>query len=229
MLSFSSHKIVEIEPIVQNQVAVRTGIDADGNCFFHSYLYSVEAPTYKELPYDKRLQRAMEVKHFFAEQVTIDDILDIIDVVSFETIQVLIEKHLNGYKLPDLSKQPLLSLRSYLLLVYDLYPKLTTDQSFQHMIYILQQEYLQHVKSYIKRDKSWMIDAYIALFMKKLKINIILYSYQTNKKITHYPYYDGPLSIFMYHITDHFESIGSYDISTQRMTRIFNTNEIINS
>jgi hypothetical protein len=229
MLPFSSHKIVSINPILKNQTPVRTGIDADGNCFFHSYLYSVEAPTYKDLPYDKRLQRAMEVKHFFADLVTIDDILDIIDIVSFETIQGLIEKHLKGYQLPDLSKQPLLSLRSYLLLVYDLYPHLTTDQAFQYMIYLLQNEYVEHVKQYIKRGGSWMIDSYIELFMKKLKINIILYSFETNKKITHYRYYDGPLSICMYHITDHFESIGSYDISTQKMTRIFKNNEIENS
>lgn len=225
-LSFSSHQQINVTmndiPIEYNkdQILVRTGIDTDGNCFFHSYLYSVEAPTYRELNYEQRLQRAMEVKHFFSDLVNVDDILDIIDVVKFEIIIGLLEKHLKGYKLPDLTKQPLLSLRNYLLLIYESHPELNHDESFQYMIHLLQNDYLQNVKNYISADGSWMMDSYIILFMKKFKINIIMISDETKKRITHYPSVEGSF-ILMYHINDHFESVGCYDKVTQHMKRLF--------
>ena len=226
MLSFSSHQQININmddiPIERNdnEILVRTGVDPDGNCFFHAYLYSVEAPTYRELNYDQRLQRAMELKHFFSDLVNVDDILDIIDVVTFETILGLVEKHLKGYKLPDLSKQPLLSLRNYLLLIYESHPELNQDESFQYMIHLLQNDYLQNVREYICRDGSWMMDCYITLFMQKFKINIIMISHDTKKRITHYPSYNGS-SIIIYHISNHFESVGCYDKVTQHMKRLF--------
>lgn len=221
MLSFSENKVVRD---YQHGSLVRTGTDPDGNCFFHAYLYSTEASTFKELSYPSRLQRVMEIKQYFANSITVDDVLDLVDVVSFEAIHGLIERHLKGYTLPDLSKQPLLSLRAYLLLVYASYPDLSHEESFQYMIHVIQGEYHTKVQEYVRRNGAWMSDSYIILFMNKLKINIIMYSHATSKPITHYPPYEGTHSILMYHLTDHFESLGWYTNHT--MTRVFATNEL---
>lgn len=232
MLPFSSHQVAGIEdhPFrldYPNDVLVRTGVDADGNCFFHSYLYSVEAISFKDLSYGERLNRVMQIKNLFASMITVDDILDLIDVTNFETMLELVEKHLKGYELPDLSKQPLLSFRNYLLLVYESHPGLNQNESFQYMIHLMQQEYLSNVHEYIKRDGSWMQDSYIVLFMQKFRINIIMYSFDTNRRITHLPAYRMPdanqstPTILLLHILNHFESIGSYDRESQHMTRLF--------
>jgi hypothetical protein len=223
MLAFSVHSIVSTS---DKGSLIRTGTDPDGNCFFNAYLYSVEAPTYRELSYPKRLKRVIEVKDFFSQSITVDDVLDLVDVSSFETLLELIERHLKvkGYTLPDLSKQPVLSLRSYLLLVYQSYPELCQNEEFQRMIHFIQTEYHKKIQAYVKRDGAWMYDSYIVLFMTKLKLNILMFSHETNKLITHYPPYDGTHSIIMYHAPDHFESMGWYVDGV--VTRVFETNDI---
>lgn len=223
MLSFSVNKVVRE---TQHGSLVRTGTDPDGNCFFHAYLYSTEASTFKDLSYSLRLKRVIEIKNHFSNSITVDDVLDLVDVVSFEAILGLIERHLKGYTLPDLSKQPLLSLRAYLLLIYGYHPKLSHEESFQYMIHLIQGEYHKKVQEYVRRNGAWMFDSYIILFMNKLKINIIMYSHTTNKPITHYPRYEGIHTILMYHLTDHFESMGWYVNNT--MTRVFSENELPN-
>lgn len=214
MLSFSTHQTF----LSGKERFIRTGTDPDGNCFFHAYLYSVY-PLYREMNYQQRLKKALEVKDFFAKKITVNDVLDLIDVSTFETLLELIQVHLKGYDLPDLSKQPLLSFRDYLLLVYELYPNLSHEESFQYMIHMLQNDYYQRVQDYIKKNGTFMIDAYIDLFMKKMNINIIMYSHQTGKPITHYPHYPVLYSIYMYHIPDHFESVGQ--LENGNVIRIF--------
>jgi hypothetical protein len=217
MLPFSTHQSFSSEQIS----LVRTGTDPDGNCFFHAYLYSVD-PLYRDMDYPNRLQKALEIKKEFANRVTVDDMLDLIDVSLFETLQELIERHLKGYTLPDLSIQPLLSLRGYLLLVYQSYPHLSREESFQYMIHMLQHEYHQRILRYIIQNGTFMIDSYIDLFMKKMNVNIIMYSHQTGKPITHGIHYPVMYTILMYHITDHFESVGRFE--NGRVIRLFENN-----
>ena len=211
MLSFSTHQFF-------SDSLIRTGTDPDGNCFFHAYLYSVN-PLYRDMNYQHRLQKALEIKEFFANKITVNDILDLIDVSTFETLIELIQIHLKGYNLPDLSKQPLLSFRDYLLLVYQLYPNLSHEESFQYMIHMLQNDYHKRVQDYIKKNGTFMVDSYIDLFMKKMNMNIIMYSHQTGKPISHYRQYTVLHSIYMYHIPDHFESVGQ--IENGNVIRIF--------
>jgi hypothetical protein len=55
--------------------------------------------------------------------------------------------------------------------------------------------------------------------MKKMDINIWIISDTTKERITHYPLGQARYTLFMYHINDHYESVGLY--KDKQMTRVF--------
>ena len=216
MLPFSEHKII----CMTNKGAwIRTGVDGDGNCFFHSYVYSLEATRFRSLSYEDRLKHVMTVKKYFSIHITEQDIIELIDVNNFEYLTNQIEKWIHPKKGPDLSNQPLLSIKGYVDLLYVSYPELKQDEQFQSKLNYLYQTYHKQIQQYTERDGTWMFDSLIHLFMKKMDINIVLVSHETNKQITHYPSLDTKYTIFIYHIHDHFESIGLFHNNI--MKRIF--------
>jgi len=197
---------------------IRTGTDGDGNCFFNAYVYSLEPTRYKELSYKERLEHVMLVKTYFANRITEMDVIHLIDMTHFELLTNQIEKWIRPRKEPDLSKLPLLSIYDYVELLYKTYPDLKND-TFQEQIKQLYQNYYHSIKRYVNEPGSWMFDSLIQLFMKKMDMNIILVSHDTNKQIDHYPLVETKYTILIYHIHNHFESIGFYHQDT--IKRVF--------
>ena len=194
----------------------RYGTIPDGNCFFHAYAFSID-PGIQYLDRPTLLQHIHDIKLKFANRITFMDASDLIDMSSFDdlvqSINVFLLQHNLG--LPDLSKEPLFSIGDYVSLLCYMYPLLRTDPSFhQHVIPILN-KYHHSIQTFVTTNGAWMFDSLIGLFMKKMEINIVLISHATQKPITHYPFVDYP-SIFMYHISDHFESIGRIEEKSVR-------------
>ena len=220
MLPFSSHKIF-LEK--DNTAWVRTGTDGDGNCFFHSYVYSVEPNTFRELDIHQRKSRILKVKKYVADRVTFDDVYDLVHPDAFEKISEIINQRVAPLSIPDLKNKPPLSLRQYIELIYDTHPILRKNDDFYKKIYPILQHYYNFIVDYIKQDGTWMYDALFPIIMKKLNINIIFISHDTSKKITHYPTYNCKYTIYIYHITNHYESIGLYKDGC--MHRVFEKDE----
>jgi len=170
----------------------------------------------------------MKVKHYFADHITSDHAIEFIDPVSFERLVVPIEHFLDQKKLshPDLSTQPLLSIRSYVQLVTALHSleNLDKDPSFESLIQEIYHSYHQSIQSYVRRNGTWMFDSLIILFMNIMDINIMLLSHETSMPITHYPPIDTEYTIVMYHLDNHFESVGFY--KDEAMTRVFTTKDL---
>ena len=114
------------------------------------------------------------------------------------------------HKLPDLSKQPLQSISSYVDLLYKMHPELQHNEPFRGIVRDISDQYHSRMCDYVQSDGSWMFDTLIPLFMNKMEINIVMISHSTGLPITHYPSLDSGETIFMYHIHDHFESVGFY-------------------
>jgi len=217
MLSFSEHRLFRSTP---DGSWVRTGTDPDGNCFFNAYAYSVQPNAYRSMDAHKRKQYVMRIKQFFSSKLSHQDTLDLIDVSFFEVFLKAMTSVLEPtYKLPDLSKQPLQSISSYVELLYKTHPVLRTNEPFRRIIDEISEQYHARMREYVQRDGSWMFDTLIPLFMNKMEINIIMISHETGMPITHYAPLESCETIFMYHIHDHFESVGLYKNSL--MKRVF--------
>ena len=147
---------------------VRTGVDGDGNCFFHSYVYSLEPTRFRSISYEERLKHVMTVKKYFSSNITKHDIVELIDVNNFEFLTNEIEKWIHPNNGPDLSNQPLLSIKGYVDLLYISYPHLKQDEQFQSNLTYLYQTYHKQVQNYTETNGTWMFDSLIHLFMKKM-------------------------------------------------------------
>jgi hypothetical protein len=219
MLAFSEHKVFRVEGDCK---WVRTGTDGDGNCFFHAYAYSVDASTFRGLNVEERKHYVMKIKRFLADRITLQDTLQLIHPDSFEYFLTVIQSIIQPLAIPDLTQQPILSLYSYIELLYKLHPSLQNDKKFYDQMMPLLKQYHTSIQSYINKDGTWMYDSLLPLFMKIMNINIVMISHQTGKPITHYPSRSCEHMIYMYHIHDHYESIGIY--KEEIMTRVFENN-----
>ena len=218
MLAFSTHDIFLSK---DNGGWVRTGVDGNGNCFYHAYVYSMDATTVSRLPKAQRLDYVMRIKNEFADRITFNDTSDLIDMNAFDSLVQLIHVYLIKKQLafPDLSNEPLFSIGEYVALLCQLHPMLRTDPDFHSHVVAILKQYHTSIQEYVRRDGSWVFDSLIDLFMKKMDINIWLISHTTKTRITHYPIGNARYTIFMYHINDHYESIGWYQ--NKQMTRVF--------
>lgn len=220
MLSFSTHKVFRIEG---DRKWVRTGTDKDGNCFFHAYAYSVDANNVRSMNVEERKHYVMKIKNFVADRITLQDTLQLIHPDAFEYFLSVIQAIIHPLSMPDLSQQPILSVYSYIELLYKQHPLLQNDKSFYDQMMPLIKQYHTSIQSYIRKDGTWIYDSLLSLFMKIMNINIVMISHETGKPITHYPSRTCEHTIYMYHINDHYESIGVYQQNI--MTRVFeNTN-----
>lgn len=220
MLSFSTHKVFRIEG---DKKWVRTGTDGDGNCFFHAYAYSVDANHIRTLNVVERKHYVMKIKNFVADRITLQDTLQLIHPDAFEYFLTIIQQIIDPLPMPDLTQQPILSLYSYIELLYQKHPFLQNNKQFYDQMMPLLQNYYTSIQTYIRKDGTWMYDSLLSLFMKIMNINIVMISHETGKPITHYPSRVCEHTIYMYHIHDHYESIGVYQ--NDIMTRVCeNTN-----
>ena len=224
MLAFNQHVVFN------NQVRegsegdyswVRTGVDSDGNCFFNSYVYSLDPTLYRSLSYPERLNHVMKVKQYFSEHITLEHAIQLIDPSSFEQLINPIETFLTKRSLscPDLREQPLLSINGYNRLVLSLHPTLETDSEYSRLRTSIYSNYHKMITNYVQKDGSWMFDSLIMLFMKIMDMNILLISHKTGKQISHYNTIATKYTILMYCLDNHFESIGQY--KDNMMKRVF--------
>ncbi len=217
MLPFSEH---DVFTDTEKGKWIRSGTDGKGNCFFHAYVYSLDASNLKTLNEEERLAYIMHVKLIFSKRILLSDTTNLIDVNTFDNLVQIINKYLpHGLNPPDLSKQPLLSIGDYVKLICSTHQELHTNDLFQSQVSSILQNYHRTIVEYVKRDGSWMFDSLIDLFMKKMDINIWLISDDTKSRITHYIEHKTKYTIFMYHISGHFESIGFYKDNT--IQRVF--------
>ena len=216
MLSFSTHKVFRTE---DDRKWVRTGTDGDGNCFFHAYAYSVDANGFRVLSVAERKTKVMTIKQYVADRITLEDTLQLIHPDAFEYFLSVIETILNPLPLPDLSKQPLLSLYSYIVLLYQQHPFLESNKQFYDQMMPLLHNYHKSIQTYMSKDGTWMYDALLPLFMKYVDLNIVMISHDTKQPITHYPSRACKHTIYMYHIHNHYESVGLYQQNI--MSRVF--------
>lgn len=218
MLSFSTHKVF----LDQGDTKwVRTGTDSDGNCFFHAYAYCVEPNTFRDLNKENRKQRVLTIKKYVAEHITMDDIVDLVHPDAFEKFLPEFEKIIHPLPEPDLRNQPPLSLRQYVNLLYQTHPILAQRDDFKEKIYSLLFGYKTSIQNYIHQDGTWMFDALFPLLMRILHVNIVMISHETGKKITHTRQHNSPYTIYIYHIVNHYESVGAYQNNI--MSRVFET------
>lgn len=214
MLAFSQHQLFLDD-------WVRTGVDGDGNCFYHAYAYSMDASTVSQLSIQQRLEYVLRIKNEFANRITFEDTSDLIDMNSFDALVQLIHVYLSNHNLsfPDLSKEPLYSIGEYVALICQLHPILKSDAEFHKHVVLILKQYHASIQEYVRRNGSWVFDSLIDLFMKKMDINIWIISDTTKARITHYPVGNARYTIFLYHINDHYESVGWY--KDKKMTRVF--------
>lgn len=208
MLAFSKH---DVFCSTTEGHWTRTGTDPDGNCFFNAYAYSIQPTAYREMDPSRRKQYVMKIKHYFANKITQEDTFALIDVSFFEVfLKYMSSMYEPQYTLPDLSKQPLQSMASYVQLLSQTHPSLVQDPQFTGRVHDIAVQYHRRMEEYIRKDGTWMFDALIPLFMKKMEVNVMIISHDTKLPITHYPLFDYPETIVMYHIGEHFESVGFY-------------------
>jgi hypothetical protein len=218
MLPFSTHEIFKVNG---DNKWIRTVTDQDGNCFFHSYAYSVEANEFRKLSMEDRKKRILTIKSYIADNISLEDSISIIFPDMFESYINSIEFIMKKVDLEpiDLSKQPLLSIKEYNQLLYKKYPILLQYEPFSENIKSFMSMYHSSLQRYIKSDGTWVFDSIIPLIMKILSINIIIISHDTLLPISHMKMNECPYTIYMYHIHNHFESVGLY--KDEKMTRVF--------
>jgi len=216
MLAFSTHKVFAEQGDTR---WVRTGTDPDGNCFFHAYAYCVEPNTFRDLNKEERRQRVLTIKKYVAEHITMDDIIDMIHPDAFEKFLPEFNKMIHPLKEPDLRNQPPLSLRKYINLLYQTHPVLSQSDEFKEKMYSLLFSYKSSIQNYVLQHGTWMFDALFPLLMRILQVNIIIISHETGKKITHTRQHNSPHTIYIYHVHDHYESVGAYQNNI--MCRVF--------
>lgn len=219
MIPFSTHSIIKQD---HDKTWVRTGTDADGNCFFHAYAYSVEANEFRTKTKEERKQRVLSIKHFVAERISMEHVLNSNHPELFEYILVDLEKYLSPLVLPDLSNYPLLTIQSFLGILYKTHPSLESLSTFQHYLHSQLQFHHQRLKDFVRHDGSWIYDSLMPIIMSILQVNIIIISHETQKPITHVTQGLFPHTIYLYHVHDHFESVGLFE--NDFMKRVFDKN-----
>jgi hypothetical protein len=223
MLAFNQHAVFnnQVREGEGDYCWVRTGVDADGNCFFNSYVYSLDPTLYRSLSYSDRLNHVMKVKQYFSDHITLEHAIQLIDPSSFEQLIIPIETFLKERSLscPDLRKQPLLSIEGYNQLVLSLHPTLETDTDYMTLITSIYHMYHRMITNYVQQNGSYMFDSLIMLFMKIMDMNILLISDKTGKQIPHYNTIATKYTILIYCLDNHFESIGQY--KDNMMKRVF--------
>ena len=198
MLPFNRHQMVR-------KGLVRTGVDADGNCFWHAYLYCIDATTIRRLPPAERLNRVMAVKQRASDRFQLEDLMHLVDADLVQDGVTLLERvrplNLENREIWCLADLPL--------------PK-TTVPGWDRFL----TERLQKVKNDLRQHRAWMYDSLIHWFMHKSQLAIYMLSEATGRFITHYNIpKSAKHAIMMYHLGNHFESLGIYD--GEHITRVF--------
>jgi hypothetical protein len=205
---------------------ITTESDPDGNCFFHAYLQSTEAETYSGYSLEKRKKRVHVIRNHIDKELKPIDIYELVDPTSFETIQTVIDKWLkkNGHE-SIVFHSDKMSIRGYVEEVEKKYPEVIKEEHFIQHIHELIQHYGKEIKRYLLKDGTWMFDTLIPLFSKVMKVDIVFISSSTNKPIQLAFRGGYEHVIIMYHLGNHFESMGI--LHKDEIIRVF-TKDAIN-
>ena len=203
-----------------------TSSDTDGNCFFHSYLQSTEQETYSSYSKEKRLQRVASIRDYIDKKLSPSDIYELVDPVSFEAIQNVIDRWLTKHKYePIVFHSDKMSIRGYVEEIDKKYPGVIKDEHFISHIHELIQYYGKEIRSYFRKNGTWMNDSLIPLFGKIMKVDILFISSRTNKPISLALRGGYQHVLIMYHSGDHFESMGI--VTKTDILRVFTPDAIL--
>jgi hypothetical protein len=186
-----------------------TRTDPDGNCFYHSYLQSVEDSTYSLYNREDRLKRVKAIRDYITEHLTPEDIFDLVDTQSFENLKKYIDTYLASTERPPLDYHDAeMSIKGYVKAIENAYPGIDKEAGFVSCVQNLIVAYGNQIAKYFSKDGTWMNDTFIGLFCKKLQVDIVFLSSRTNQPIKLALRQGFPAVILMYHTGDHFESLG---------------------
>jgi DNA-binding transcriptional MerR regulator len=186
-----------------------TRTDPDGNCFYHSYLQSVEDSTYSLYDKADRLKRVQVIRNYIHENLTPEDIFELVDSQSFENLKKFIDSYLISTK-----REPIeyhgsdFSIKGYVKEVENKYVGINKEDDFVKHVQRLIVAYGNQVSEYFAKDGSWMNDTFIPIFSKKLQVDIVFISSRTGGPIKLAVRQNFPAVIIMYHTGEHFESMG---------------------
>ena len=181
---------------------------ADGNCFFHSFLQSIEPTTYSRLSDKQKRARVMEIRASIVSKLKPIDVYELIDPVSFDKIKFYFDKWLidKGLKPIDYHHNDF-SIRGYINELHKHYSKLSTNPLFVKHTQELLLQFGSDIKRYLAEDGSWMMDRFIPLFSKITKVDIVFISHETNQPIQLAVQGGYEHVIMMFHSGNHFESM----------------------
>jgi hypothetical protein len=186
-----------------------TRTDPDGNCFYHSYLQSVEDSTYSTYTREERLKRVKVIRDYITEHLSPEDIFELVDTQSFENLKKYIDAYLTSTNRAPIEYHDAdMSIKGYVKAVEKAYEGIDKEQKFVTQVQNLIVSYGNQIAKYFSKDGTWMNDTFISLFCKKLNVDITFLSSRTNLPIKLALRQGFPAVIVMYHTGDHFESMG---------------------
>jgi hypothetical protein len=186
-----------------------TSSAADGNCFYHSYLQSVEDDVYSKYTEEQKKKRVMVIREYLQQMLTPEDVFYINDSVSFEELKNQIDKFLkdDGKNPPEYLSNDF-SLAGYIDFVEKTFPGIDVNKDFVKHVQKITDLYGHQIAAYLRTDGTWMTDVFLPYFSKKMKVDIDFIS-STNDKPVELAIRQGfPAVILMYHTGGHFESMG---------------------
>jgi hypothetical protein len=186
-----------------------TRTDPDGNCFYHSYLQAVEDSTYSSYSAENRKKRVQVIRSYIQENLTPEDIFELVDTQSFENLKKYIDEYLTATRRKPLEyHQSDMSIKGYVKAVEKAYDGIQKEEGFVKRVQLLIVNYGNQVAEYFSKDGTWMNDTFIPIFSKKLQVDIVFISSRTGAPIQLAIRQNFPAVIIMYHTGDHFESMG---------------------
>ena len=188
---------------------ISTRTDPDGNCFYHSYLQSVEDSTYSKYSREDRLKRVFVIRNYIQEHLTPEDIFELNDSQSFENLKKFIDSYLTStHREPIEYHSGDLSIKGYVKAVEQTYEGINKEEGFVKHVQLLIVNYGNQVAQYFAKDGTWMNDTFMPIFSKKLQVDIVFISSKTGNPIQLAIRQNFPACVVMYHTGDHFESMG---------------------
>lgn len=186
-----------------------TSTETDGNCFYHSYLQSVEDEVYSKYNLEQKKKRVMVIRNYLQQMLTPEDVFYLNDSVSFEELKNQIDKFLkeNGMTPPEYMSNKF-SLSGYVEFVEKSFPGIDLNKDFIKHVQKTTDMYGHQIASYLRTDGTWMTDVFLPYFSNKMKVDIEFISSTDNKPVQLAIRQGFPAVILMYHTGGHFESMG---------------------
>ena len=156
------------------QVLVRTGVEPDGNCFYHAYWYNRSA-AYRQSSPSKRLQMVQAFRKEFSEWVTFARYLDTSSITLLtdlrETLSRIISKE-QMVAYDNVFDQAYFEKHSYDMTIYN--TTLSQLPSIQPIVQTTLRKMHEQLKKEIATQGTWATQRHIVLLMIYHNVNIYI-------------------------------------------------------